>query len=53
MKKENIVKSDRHVYQMIEPNLPLNHVFVRTKEIDTMDDYYRATKWVENNFIEA
>lgn len=52
MKRENLIKSDRHVYQMIESNLPLKHLLVRTKEIDTMDDYYRATKWVKNQFKE-
>lgn len=52
LKKQNIKKSDKHVYQMIEPNLPVKYLHIRTKEIDTMDDYYRATKWVKNNFKE-
>lgn len=52
IKRENIIKSDRHVCQMIEPNLPLKHLLIRTKEIDTLDDYYRATNWVKNGFKE-
>lgn len=50
IKSKNVVKSDRHVYQMVEPILPLKHLFIRTREIDTMDDYYRAVKWVKNGF---
>ncbi len=50
IKTENIIPSEKHVYQMLEPILPKKHLFIRTKEIDTPDDYYRAEKWIENNY---
>lgn len=40
----------RHVFHLIEPMLPLPMVFIRTKEIDTNDDYMRAVKWVRNGY---
>ncbi len=50
LKTSRIIKSDKYVYQFIEPLLPIKHVLIRTKEIDTPNDYYRAEKWVENNY---
>lgn len=40
----------RHVFHLIEPLLPMPMVFLRTKEIDTIDDYERAVKWVRNGY---
>ena len=37
-----------HVYQLIEPFLPMDYLFLRTKEIDTPNDYDNAGKWVKN-----
>ena len=39
-----------HVFHIIEPLLPLPMIFIRTKEIDTVDDYERAVKWVRNGY---
>lgn len=39
-----------HVFQMIEPLLPIPMIFIRTKEIDTVDDYERAVQWVRNGY---
>lgn len=50
LKTANIIPSEKHVYQMIEPVLPKKHLFIRTKEIDTLDDFVRAEKWIENGF---
>jgi choline kinase len=33
---------DKHLYQVIEKNLPINCKKVRSMDIDTMDDYYVA-----------
>lgn len=52
VEKNKIKPSSAHVYQMIEHNLPMNHLLIRTKEIDTPDDYDRAIKWVKNGFKE-
>lgn len=50
IKRDRIKPSNKHVYQMIEHLLPIKHLFIRTKEIDTPDDYNRAVAWVKNNF---
>ncbi len=52
IKSCNLQPSDHHVYQMIEPLMPKKFMLVRLKEIDTMDDYYRAEQWVNNNFTD-
>jgi choline kinase len=39
-----------HVFHLIEPLLPIPMIFLRTKEIDTIDDYERAVAWVRNNY---
>lgn len=51
--KEHFVEGDRHVYQLIEPILPMKVKLIRSKEIDTPDDFIRAEKWVRNNFIDG
>lgn len=50
------IRSDRlspgngHVYQLIEGLLPLPAVYLRTREIDTPNDYEHASAWVKNGF---
>lgn len=39
-----------HVFQLLEPYLPLPFMNVRTREIDTINDYDRAIQWVRNGF---
>lgn len=33
------------MFQLVEQYLPLPFMNIRTKEIDTMNDYERAVKW--------
>ena len=40
----------RHVFHLIEPMLPLPRIYLRTKEIDTIDDYERAVQWIRNGY---
>lgn len=42
-----------HVYQMLEPLLPIRAVEIHTKEIDTVNDYENAVKWVRNHYRDA
>lgn len=35
-----------HVFQLIEPHLPIEFMNIRTREIDTINDYERAVEWV-------
>lgn len=39
-----------HVFQLIEPYLPIPFMKLRTREIDTINDYERAVEWVKNGF---
>ncbi len=39
-----------HVFQLIEPYLPVPFMELRTREIDTINDYERAVAWVKNGF---
>lgn len=50
MKTSRLMGGEGHVYQLIEPLLPLKYELIRTKEIDTMNDYQNAISWVRNNF---
>ena len=52
MKSEKIQKGLGHVFQLIEPYLPVPFMEIRTHEIDTIGDYERAIAWVKNNFTE-
>lgn len=46
-----MLKGNGHVFQLIEPYLPVPFMELRTREIDTVNDYERATKWVQGGFI--
>lgn len=48
----NLKPMNTHVYEMIEPLLPLTVIRVRSREIDTEDDYERAVAWLENESID-
>ena len=39
-----------HVFQLIEPHLPLPFIQLDTREIDTINDYERAISWVRNGY---
>lgn len=50
MKSEKMQNGTGHVFQLVEPHLPLPFINIRTREIDTINDYERAVTWVKNNF---
>ena len=50
IKTENLVAGDTHVYHMLESLLPLSVKMIRSKEIDTMNDYENANRWVKNGY---
>ena len=47
---EKLKRGSGHVYQFLEPYLPLKYELIHTKEIDTMNDYDVAIAWVKNGF---
>ena len=50
MKREKLIPGKGHVYQMLENLLPLKAVNIRTREIDTINDYERAIDWIKNEY---
>ncbi|WP_251205686.1 NTP transferase domain-containing protein [Acetatifactor aquisgranensis] len=50
MKSVKVQHGNGHVFQLIEPYLPIPFLKLRTKEIDTINDYERATAWVRSGF---
>lgn len=47
---ERLGEGTGHVYQLLEPLLPLEMAEIRTKEIDTMSDYEHAVAWIRNGY---
>lgn len=50
MKSAKMQNGIGHVFQLIEPYLPVEFLELRTREIDTINDYERAVAWVKNDF---
>ena len=50
VKTKRLKPGDRHVCDLLVPLLPMKPLLIRTKEIDTMNDYKNAVKWVKNNY---
>ncbi|MCI8300742.1 MAG: NTP transferase domain-containing protein [Lachnospiraceae bacterium] len=53
MKSRKMQNGTGHVFQLIEPYLPVPFLELRTREIDTVNDYERALAWVKNDFNEV
>lgn len=52
MKSCKMQNGTGHVFQLIEPYLPVRFLEARTREIDTINDYERAIQWVRNDFAD-
>ena len=50
MKSAKMKSGQRRVFQLIEPYLPVPFMEIRTREVDTINDYERAVKWVKNGY---
>lgn len=48
IRKNKLDGQDKHVYNMLNAQLPMNYVKVRLKEINTQEDYDKAVMWYEN-----
>lgn len=53
MKSSKMQNGTGHVFQLIEPYLPVSFLKLRTREIDTVNDYERAVEWVKNHYSSA
>ena len=45
-----LVAGDRHVCDMLTPLLPLEMIYIRTREVDTQRDYENALAWVKSGY---
>lgn len=52
LERSRLTPGTGHVYQMIEPLMPIKVMEIRTKEIDTPHDYENAVRWVRNGYCE-
>ena len=50
MLSSKMLRGTGHVFQLIEPYLPVEFMNIRTREIDTVNDYERAIAWVRNGY---
>lgn len=50
IKSARLEPANKHVYMMLEPLLPIKVMKIRTKEIDTMNDYDNAVVWIKNGY---
>lgn len=50
IRTERLGTTEGHVYYLLEPLLPVKMAEIRTKEIDTMDDYRHAVEWIRNGY---
>ena len=52
IEKDKLTAGTGHVYQMLEPVLPIPVMKIRTKEVDTPNDYEKALKWIRNGYVD-
>jgi hypothetical protein len=52
MERDKLVPGDKHVYFMFESLLPIRVMKIRTKEVDTVNDYENALRWFRNGCID-
>lgn len=50
IKRDRLLPGEGHVYQMLEGLLPIKVMEIRTKEVDTPNDYEQALQWVRNGY---
>ena len=48
LKKNKMSYSSGHVFNLLEPNLPMKGIKVRASDIDTYDDYLRALEFIKS-----
>lgn len=52
VRTDRLTGGEGHVYQLIEQYLPMPYLYIRTKEIDTVNDFDNAERWVKNGYSE-
>lgn len=52
LKRDRLIPGYKHVYQMIEPLIPIKVMRISTKEVDTVNDYKNAVEWVKGGYLD-
>ncbi len=52
LRTDKLKECNDYVFEMIEPLLPLNTLKIRTREIDTPEDFENAVEWVKNGYLD-
>lgn len=47
---DKLIKREDYVYEMLKPLLPIKYCKIRTRDIDTPDDYDKALKWLNDDY---
>lgn len=50
IRSDKIAQTSGHVYEILEPLLPISAMKIRTKEIDTENDFVTAYEWVKRGY---
>ena len=50
IKSDRLIQENKYLYLSLERFLPLAHVYIRSRDIDTPDDYMEALDWYNNDF---
>ena len=53
LKTDRLTPGNGHVYQLIEPLMPVHVMKIDTREIDTESDYQRALTWAEKTINQS
>lgn len=52
MQTSRLLPGEKHVYMMFEPLMPIKVMKIRTREIDTQNDYKNALDWVNKGYLD-
>ena len=52
LKADKVLNNQEHTFDIIEGLLPIKTVLVRSRDIDTTEDYENALEWVKNGYKE-
>lgn len=47
---KKLIIEEKHVYQMLEKLLPMQGMQIRSRDIDTVDDYENALEWIKSGY---
>lgn len=49
--KNKLINGNDYIYEMVQPNFPIEGLYVRSREIDSQEDYDNAIVFYNNGFM--